>query len=40
MREALSDSGFSPGIMNNDNIPLGLVNDVRQPENQGCFISL
>lgn len=26
MREALNDSGFSPGIMNNDNIPIDLVN--------------
>jgi hypothetical protein len=26
MRDALNDSGFSPGIMNNDNIPIGLVN--------------
>ncbi len=26
MRDALTDSGFNPGIMNNDNIPIGLVN--------------
>jgi disulfide oxidoreductase YuzD len=26
MRDALKDSGFSPGIMNNDNIPIDLVN--------------
>ncbi|MGI5935856.1 MAG: hypothetical protein ACOX7I_03490 [Oscillospiraceae bacterium] len=26
MRDALKDSGFSPGIMNNDNIPIELVN--------------
>jgi len=26
MRDALVESGFSPGIMNNDNIPMGLVN--------------
>lgn len=26
MRDALTESGFNPGIMNNDNIPMGMVN--------------